>query len=220
MSFYRQIANVPTYANALTMNVVNVALIPLGSLPLNMTSFISNGFASTLIITSAGNASATVLTILGTYNGNLVTESITGPNAGNVNSINFYDTIISITSSAVLAANLQIGGGNNAVVRLNSYNFQNNITKPNNNFSFFVSNLTAAGLPGIQLFGVTNTAPQSLQVANFVLGTRPANFQLLTPALTQVQVNAGYSFTTTYPYATVIASLISVATPTYVEIIQ
>jgi hypothetical protein len=230
MSLYKQEASVPAYAGAITSSIVTLAAIPQGKLTLSplltttntFISFIRSGFASTLCFTSAGNAAGTVFTITGAYNGNYITENVVGPNVATVSSINFYDTIISIVSStAIGAVDINIGYGNVVAVRLNNYNFENNITKPNLSFGFFVSNLTAAGAPGIQLFGVTNVKPQALQVANFTAATRPSNFQLLTAALTQAQVNAGYSLANvTYQYATVFAVLTAVVTPTYVEIMQ
>lgn len=226
MSFYRQSANIPI--NGATNILANIVGVPQGLWPININygkvfSIINNGFASNLNFNIVANPIiGGTITIVGTYNGNIITENLAGAGAGGVlTTINLYDTIISISCNVAFpAANVLVYYCNMVAVRLNNYNFQNNITKSNLNFNFFISNLTAAGPPGIELFGVTTTQPQALRVANFAVATRPANFQLLTPAITQAQANAGYNFTVTYQYAMVIVYLVNVATPTYVEITQ
>lgn len=63
-------------------------------------------------IVSAGNISGTVFTIVGRdRNGNLLTETLTGPNAATVRSKGVYATLVSITSSATVAVNATVGWG-------------------------------------------------------------------------------------------------------------
>jgi hypothetical protein len=222
MATFSQAANIPAYNTAIKSSIADLASIPIGTLPLSLSdiSFIASGFASALCFTSTGNASSATFTITGTYDGNYITENVTGPNNTTVCSVNFYDTIISITSNVILAAPIKIGYASNVIVRLVAYSSNYNSNPYNGPFNFFVSNLTAATDPDVQLFGISNTQPQLLQMPNFDVATRPANFQLLVPNLTQAQVNVGYNFKATYPYSMAIVMLYEVTTPTYVEIIQ
>ena len=56
----------------------------------------------TITLTSANNLSAVNFTIKGTFNGVITSEVLAGPNNNTVNSVNFYDSIISITTNAAV----------------------------------------------------------------------------------------------------------------------
>jgi hypothetical protein len=64
-----------------------------------------------LTFTSAGDASAVTFTIVGkdTYGGNVLTETITGPNANTVRTRKIYSSITSITPSATSAQTVSVG---------------------------------------------------------------------------------------------------------------
>jgi hypothetical protein len=88
-----------------------------GSVLLNGTLSVSNnpivtlpGMVRKLSLTSANNLSAIIFTITGTANGHSVNETIFGPNANTVQTVNYYDSVTSITSNAGFTA-LSVGIG-------------------------------------------------------------------------------------------------------------
>jgi len=66
-------------------------------------------------ITSTGNESALTFVITGKdYNNQILSESITGPNATTVTSVNFYEQVTSVTVSGNTAGNITVGNGTGA----------------------------------------------------------------------------------------------------------
>lgn len=68
------------------------------------------GFSRTITLSSADDNSGVDFTINGQRWGINITETVTGPNAATVESINSFDTIFSITSSAAFT-NISVGIG-------------------------------------------------------------------------------------------------------------
>lgn len=67
-------------------------------------------YARQVIITSAGDDSANTFTITGTdWNNSIISERLTGANAGAATSVLSYKTVTSITSSAAVATTLTVG---------------------------------------------------------------------------------------------------------------
>lgn len=95
--------NNATYS-ALAAPTVNVALTLTGA-----AASISPG--RELTFTSAADASSVIFTIIGkdTFGGNVITETITGPNASTVKTRKIYSSITSITPSATSASTVSVG---------------------------------------------------------------------------------------------------------------
>lgn len=103
-------------ADAAAIAKLQTAVAP-SSVILNGTLSVSNnpvvvltGMVRKLSLTSTNNLSAVVFTITGTANGHNISETINGPNNTTIQSVNYYDSIISITSGAAFAA-LSVGIG-------------------------------------------------------------------------------------------------------------
>lgn len=73
-------------------------------------SFIENGYSRQLSFSSASNLSSAVFTIYGIQNGVAIIETINGPNANTVYSVNIYDVVTNITSS-IAVTGISIGTG-------------------------------------------------------------------------------------------------------------
>ncbi len=73
-------------------------------------SFSNFGYSRQLSITSADDLSLATFTVIGTQNGVLISETITGPNATSVYSVKIYDIINSIAVDRVVT-NVQVGTG-------------------------------------------------------------------------------------------------------------
>lgn len=80
-------------------------------------SFISNGYARQLSFTSANDLSGASFTIYGVQNGVAIIETITGPNANTVYSVNIYDVVTNITSS-IAVTGISIGTGHSGFFQL------------------------------------------------------------------------------------------------------
>jgi hypothetical protein len=101
--------------SAASANAICLSQTPsAGALTINGAS--ASGGVATLdaprrvLITTTGNESAKTFVITGTnLTGNVVSESITGPNASTASSIIDYKTVTSITISATAAAALTVG---------------------------------------------------------------------------------------------------------------
>lgn len=245
MSIFRQAVNIPTIASS-TANIgtYNGLIPPTPGNSINLTlngslvgingqvSFISNGYASGLSFTSGLNVSTSTFTIVGTYNGLIIQESLTGPNNNTVYTNNLFHTIISISATGGGVANaFTIGSNYNIAVVLPDGNSKSGLTHPNYNYSILLNSITAAGqwaAGNAIIYGVSNNAPVSLQASNLTYANRPSNYFSLPvtgaalAAITQAQLNNGIIVQTTYPYAAVIVYLAAGinTTPVYIEISQ
>jgi hypothetical protein len=239
MTIFRQAVNIPTVASSVA-NIGTFAIGALGKLVLNgpiasgvtgQVSFINSGYASSLSFTSAGNISTANFTIVGTYNGTIITETIAGPNANAVYTNNLFHTIISINISIAAVAAFTIGSNYNVAVVLHDGNSKISNFQSNYTYNVLLNSISAAGqwaAGGAIIYGVTNAAPTSLQVATLTYATRPSNYFSLPvtgaalAAITQLQLNNGVINQTTYPYAAVIVYLAAGinTTPTFIEISQ
>ena len=93
------LSQTPAGAGAITLNGV---LVTGGVAVMGAQQFVT--------ITSAGNISDDTFTLVGTdFQGNSITEALTGPNATTVVSTKSYKTVTSITTSSAAAAALTIG---------------------------------------------------------------------------------------------------------------
>jgi len=245
MSIFRQAVNIPTVASS-TANIgtYNGLIPPTPGNSINLTlngslvgingqvSFISNGYASGLSFTSGLNVSASTFTIVGTYNGLIIQESLAGPNNNTVYTNNLFHTIISISATGGGVANaFTIGSNYNIAVVLPDGNSKAGLTHPNYTYSVLLNSLTAAGqwaAGNAIIYGVSNIAPVSLQASNLTYANRPSNYFSLPvtgaalAAITQVQLQNGLIVQTTYHYAAVIVYLAAGinTTPVYIEISQ
>lgn len=242
MSIFRQTANIPVVSNN------NIGSYPIGTFPgtliLNgsfiniprQASFINNGYASGLSFTSAGNLSAYTFIVTGTFNGSVVQENITGPNANTVYTTNIFHTINSVilvnqAGNIPVTSAFTIGSNYNIAVILYDGNSKGGLTHPNYTYSILLNSLTAAGqwaAGSAIIYGISNNAPVSLQVANLTYATRLNNYFSLPvtgaalAAITQAQLNNGLIIQTTYPYAAIVVYLAAGinTTPAYIEITQ
>ncbi len=80
-------------------------------------SFIENGYSRQLSFSAAGNLSSAVFTIYGIQNGVAIIETINGPNANTVYSVNIYDVVSNITSS-IAVTGISIGTGHSGFFQL------------------------------------------------------------------------------------------------------
>jgi hypothetical protein len=245
MSIFRQAVNIPTVASSsANIGTYNGLIPPTPGNSINLTlngslvgingqvSFISNGYASGLSFTSGLNVSTSTFTIVGTYNGLIIQESLAGPNNNTVYTNNLFHTIISISATGGGVANaFTIGSNYNIAVVLPDGNSKSGLTHPNYNYSILLNSLTAAGqwaAGNAIIYGVSNIAPVSLQASNLTYANRPSNYFALPvtgaalAAITQAQLNNGIIVQTTYPYAAVIVYLAAGinTTPVYIEISQ
>jgi hypothetical protein len=100
----------------------NASIAGAGALTLLQSTVGPNGYGYKLVITSAGNDTGITFTISGVLVGDLtntvVSETLTGGNAGGVTSANYYARVDSITASGASAGNVKIGTtGNLALPR-------------------------------------------------------------------------------------------------------
>lgn len=238
MSVFRQSANVPA---VVVNNIIDAAAVVAGELLLAPVSFIDNGYASSISITSAADISAINFTITGTFNGNNIVEVLAGANTNTVSSLNLFDTISSIVSSGVLAQGYSIGSNNNIAVIMNlTYpdaitnilNISN--TKDTNtinmtNINSMITSRAAAGAwnaPNVLVYGLSGSNTlTALTVANLTNVTRPDNFYAINdPAanITQAQLNRGFVTNTVYPFSSIIVCFLDSVntTASFVEINQ
>lgn len=80
-------------------------------------SFIENGYSRQLSFSSASDLSSAVFTIYGIQNGVAIIETINGPNANTVYSVNIYDVVTNITSS-IAVTGISIGTGHSGFFQL------------------------------------------------------------------------------------------------------
>lgn len=239
MTIFRQAVNIPTVASS-AANIgtyANVAaaqkLILNGSLVsvTGQVSFINMGYASGLSITSGSNISGVTFTIVGTYNGLIIQESLVGPNANTVYTNNLFHTIISISVNGVVANAFTIGSNYNIAIVLTDGNSRMGESHPNYTYSILLNSITAGGqwaAGSAIIYGVSNIAPISLQASSLTYANRASNYFALPvtgaalAAITQAQLNNGILTQTTYPYAAVIVYLAAGinTTPVYIEITQ
>lgn len=239
MTIFRQAVNIPTVASSVA-NIGTFAIGAIGRLVLNgpiasgitgQVSFINGGYASGISFASLGNISAASFTIVGMYNGTIITETIVGPNVNTVYTNNLFHTIISVNITIAAVAAFTIGSNYNVAVVLQDGNSRMGDSHSNYTYSVLLNSLAAIGAwaaGGAIIYGVANTAPASLQVATLTYATRPSNYFSLPvtgaalAAITQVQLNNGISVQTTYPYVAVIVYLSAGVntTPVYIEIAQ
>jgi hypothetical protein len=96
----------------------NVNLVLNGNLASNGdVRFIDNGYARQLSFISTNNLSSAVFTIYGVQNGVAIIETINGPNATTVYSVNIYDVVTNITSS-IAVTGISIGTGHSGFFQL------------------------------------------------------------------------------------------------------
>jgi hypothetical protein len=91
----------------------NASIAGAGALTLLQSTVGPNGYGYKLVITSAGDDTGITFTIRGVLVGDLtstvVSETLTGGNAGGVTSANYYARVDSITASGASAGNVKIG---------------------------------------------------------------------------------------------------------------
>jgi hypothetical protein len=96
----------------------NVNLVLNGNLASNgAVSFIENGYSRQLSFSSANNLASAVFTIYGVQNGVPIIETINGPNANTIYSVNIYDVVTNITSS-IAVSGISIGTGHSGFFQL------------------------------------------------------------------------------------------------------
>ncbi len=134
-------------------------------------SFIENGYARQLSFTSANNLSTAVFTIYGTQNGVAIVETINGPNANTVYSVNIYDIVTNITSS-IAVTGVSIGTGHSGFFQLVMPTISG-ITNLNYNFtlgSTFGTNVIGTTVYGT-LSNIVNTGYTFTEIITNNVGT-------------------------------------------------
>lgn len=238
MSVFRQVANVPVAA---VDNIIDALAVVAGELLAAPVSFINNGYASSISITSGADIHAINFTITGTFNGNNIVEVLAGANNDTVSSVNLFDTITSIVASADLAVAYTIGSNNNIAVILNlTYpdaitnilnisNAKDTNTINMTNINSMITSRAAAGdwvAPNVLVYGLSGSNTlTALTVDNLTNATRPDNFYAINdPAanITQAQLNRGFVTSTVYPFSSIIVCFLNSVntTASFVEINQ
>jgi hypothetical protein len=229
MSIFKTSVNLEPYGeNALsniatgTLPVIDSTIVLNGSMVSSATgqvSFIDSKYASGLSFTSDVDMSAATFTIVGSYNGLLITESVKGPNVNTVHTNNLFHTIISISINinwGVAAGTFTIGSNYNiAIVAENLNGTRNYICSPYT-YNILIAGPAWAG--GNEIYGVSKASPTSLQVSSLTSLTRFNNYFPL--SITQ---SADFKICrATYPYAAVIVYLAARtnASPVFIEISQ
>lgn len=245
MTIFRQAVNIPTVVSSVAnIGTYNALIPPFPGTSIKLTlngslvgitgqvSFISSGYASGLSFTSGLNVSTSTFTIVGTYNGLIIQESLVGPNANTVYTNNLFHTIISISATGAGVANaFTIGSNYNVAVVLTDGNSRMGDSHPNYTYSILLNSITAGAqwaAGSAIIYGVCNTAPTLLQASSLTYANRASNYFALPvtgaalAAITQAQLNNGILTQTTYPYAAVIVYLAAGinTTPVYIEITQ
>lgn len=90
-------------------------------------NLIQRGFVSQLTITSTEDLTGVDFEIFGSQNGVLIIESIIGPNAGMVTTVNYYDVVTKIVINDA-AANVEVGFGGEAFFPLILVNTEKRIS--------------------------------------------------------------------------------------------
>lgn len=150
----------------------NVNLVLNGNLASNGdVSFVNNGYARQLSFTSANNLSAAVFTIYGIQNGVAIIETINGPNANTVYSVNIYDVVTNITSS-VAVSGISIGTGHSGFFQL----LMPTISGISNlNYNFTLGSTFGTNVIGTTVYGtldnIVNTGSTFTQIITNNVGT-------------------------------------------------
>jgi hypothetical protein len=200
-------------------------------------SFIDRGYSSGVTFTSGGNIAGATFTIVGINNGITITETIAGPNANTVSSVNIFQEIIHITVAGAIAVAYTIGSCTNTAIVLKSYD-TTGITNLNKYFKATITSVTAAGnwvANAVAIYGVSGTILTPFTTANLTLAGRALNYFSLLPAgiaITQAQLqkgwiiqlsdNAQYEYPVAYPFDYLVVAILGGpnATPTFIEIAQ
>lgn len=107
----------------------------------NQVSFIDRGYSRSISLTSANNLGGINFTIQGIQNGVLITEVLVGPNNNTVYSVQIYDKIYSIATSAAVN---QVRAGTGFLGFFPLINI--NLERDNINYILTTSKLTAASI--------------------------------------------------------------------------
>ena len=237
MSIFRQSATIPTALSSVanittgTLPVIGNKIVLNGLMASSLTgqvSFINSGYASGISISSTANISTATFTIVGTYNGATITETVTGPNATTVYTNNLFHTIISINATGPGVGAFTIGSNYNVAVMLIGDNPVAAKLPKTNGYNILLNSRTATGnwVAGTAVvYGLTGQLSVSLQASALVNTTTYSNYFALfgaTAITTVAQLNTGVITQTTYPFAAVIVYLAAGinTTPVFVEITQ
>lgn len=134
-------------------------------------SFVDNGYARQLSFSSANDLSAVVFTIYGVQNGVAIIETINGPNATTVYSVNIYDTVTNITSS-IAVAGVSIGTGHSGFFQL----LMPTISGISNlNYNFTLGSTFGTNVIGTTVYGtltnIVNTGQTFTEIITNNIGT-------------------------------------------------
>ncbi|CAB4124204.1 hypothetical protein UFOVP51_71 [uncultured Caudovirales phage] len=144
-------------------------------------NFLSKGYSRSISLTSVNNLSAINFTILGSQNGVLLSETLTGPNATTKYGNNIYDFIISITVVGAVNA-VSIGTGGAGYFPLIDIDLERSVI----NYSLSTYKLTAASIP-TRIFNTLNNIAQNntlfinLGFDLFAVKTESADNQYILP---------------------------------------
>jgi hypothetical protein len=241
MTIFRQAVNIPTVASSIAnIGSYNALIPPVPGASIKLTlngpivgitgqvSFISEGYASGLSFSSALNVSISTFTIIGTYNGLIIQESLVGPNNSTVYTNNLFHTILSISATGAGVANaFTIGSNYNVAIVLPSGNSNTGLTHPNYTYSVLLNSRTAGGnwaANNAMIYGITGSIPSQLQ--NNILTNIPSDNRYYAlygqNIITQATLNSGIIVQSTYPFVAMMVYLASGinTTPVYIEITQ
>lgn len=99
-----------TGAGALVINGVLLDK-PTTMVGVRRVSYLAAGVQRVVSLYSAGNLSAVTFTVAGYLKGVAVTEDVTGPNNSTVATTQLYDIVTSISTSATISSDVEVGNG-------------------------------------------------------------------------------------------------------------
>lgn len=231
--------------NIVLFNGVTAGPLPL---PANIVDFqLTYGTTITLVAAGPNNLSNITFTVTGKFNNITITESIQGPDGGDVTSVQtkyYYDKIISIVSSGDNPDTMTLTVNVNSIVTFNNTNINSGNTYNLKKISILASSIGVNdegwGQGNYIIYGVVGKAPlileDSLLEPNYefepdepytMLEVYPKtySFYIINDALhiiTQNELRNGYIVTTEYPFDSIIVNNRNnlIQTPTFISITQ
>jgi hypothetical protein len=200
-------------------------------------------YGAILTLTSNGDIGNIVFTLIGSFNGHIISEQLVGPVNGPVHTTYFYDKIISLRASVNSVQQLFLELGNRSIFVFDLYNTSNANNINYNKIDVMVKSIDANngwgqafdddGNPaGYFVYGLSTDRPEIIS-NSYVIPTiinqgigHPNNqrFSLINDIshdITLGDIQNGYFVSTIYPYRTIIVYISSVLeTLTFIEIRQ
>lgn len=156
-------------------------------------------YSSSLLITSANDLSNITFTLTGVNNGYRVVEYLIGPNANTVSSENMFEQITSISISANINVQFQLGYGRDVAIYATSSIGRFNEVRPIITTTYVCPNKAGAVPANAWMFIITVREEKILLKTNELdnVTTRPVDYRILNAvSIPEATVRAGSAFAT------------------------